>query len=241
LLLIHQLAAQLSQQRRQTGQNYKNRFGHDKRTGHAARRIFGYITKWIPMFLKLNGKIKWIFNQRQSGCHLNHWLSRSGENYSRISLAIQVTTSNDKTTPTLIFDEVDSGIGVGCWNCRAKTTQFKPQSKSDVVIIYRKSRHRRITISTLKRTIKTISLLPVSDCWMWRTHWRNCQKLAGYYHSNTLRMPKKCYFNPLPANSWKYCIRNLKTMNRFPANGKTIRRLNLLPHKTGTSAIDLNL
>ncbi|MGZ4970531.1 MAG: DNA repair protein RecN, partial [Methylobacter sp.] len=32
---------------------------------------------------------------------------------SRISLAIQVTTSSDKTTPTMIFDEVDSGIGGG--------------------------------------------------------------------------------------------------------------------------------
>ncbi len=37
----------------------------------------------------------------------------SGGELSRISLAIQVTTSNDKTTPTLIFDEVDSGIGGG--------------------------------------------------------------------------------------------------------------------------------
>jgi len=35
----------------------------------------------------------------------------SGGELSRISLAIQVTTSNDKTTPTMIFDEVDSGIG----------------------------------------------------------------------------------------------------------------------------------
>lgn len=37
----------------------------------------------------------------------------SGGELSRISLAIQVTTSNDKTTPTMIFDEVDSGIGGG--------------------------------------------------------------------------------------------------------------------------------
>jgi DNA repair protein RecN (Recombination protein N) len=37
----------------------------------------------------------------------------SGGELSRISLAIQVTTANDKTTPTLIFDEVDSGIGGG--------------------------------------------------------------------------------------------------------------------------------
>ncbi|MCK4841004.1 MAG: DNA repair protein RecN [Methylococcales bacterium] len=35
----------------------------------------------------------------------------SGGELSRISLAIQVTTSTDKTTPTMIFDEVDSGIG----------------------------------------------------------------------------------------------------------------------------------
>ncbi|MGR9115995.1 MAG: DNA repair protein RecN, partial [Gammaproteobacteria bacterium] len=37
----------------------------------------------------------------------------SGGELSRISLAIQVATSNDKTTPTMIFDEVDSGIGGG--------------------------------------------------------------------------------------------------------------------------------
>jgi DNA repair protein RecN (Recombination protein N) len=37
----------------------------------------------------------------------------SGGELSRISLAIQVTTSSDTTTPTMIFDEVDSGIGGG--------------------------------------------------------------------------------------------------------------------------------
>ncbi|MCX7098303.1 MAG: DNA repair protein RecN [Methylococcales bacterium] len=37
----------------------------------------------------------------------------SGGELSRISLAIQVITSSDKTTPTLIFDEVDTGIGGG--------------------------------------------------------------------------------------------------------------------------------
>ncbi|MGR9100437.1 MAG: DNA repair protein RecN [Gammaproteobacteria bacterium] len=37
----------------------------------------------------------------------------SGGELSRISLAIQVATSNDKTIPTMIFDEVDSGIGGG--------------------------------------------------------------------------------------------------------------------------------
>jgi DNA repair protein RecN (Recombination protein N) len=37
----------------------------------------------------------------------------SGGELSRISLAIQVITSIDKTVPTMIFDEVDSGIGGG--------------------------------------------------------------------------------------------------------------------------------
>lgn len=37
----------------------------------------------------------------------------SGGELARISLAIQVTTSSDRTTPTMIFDEVDSGIGGG--------------------------------------------------------------------------------------------------------------------------------
>ncbi len=37
----------------------------------------------------------------------------SGGELSRISLAIQVATSHDKNVPTMIFDEVDSGIGGG--------------------------------------------------------------------------------------------------------------------------------
>ncbi|PHS72624.1 MAG: DNA repair protein RecN [Cycloclasticus sp.] len=37
----------------------------------------------------------------------------SGGELSRISLAIQVVTSQNNTTPTLIFDEVDAGIGGG--------------------------------------------------------------------------------------------------------------------------------
>ncbi len=37
----------------------------------------------------------------------------SGGELSRISLAIQVTTSHDKNAATMIFDEVDSGIGGG--------------------------------------------------------------------------------------------------------------------------------
>tara|TARA_R110002096_G_scaffold268308_6_gene462039 strand:+ start:23103 stop:24779 length:1677 start_codon:yes stop_codon:yes gene_type:complete len=37
----------------------------------------------------------------------------SGGELSRISLAIQVVTSQSNTTPTLVFDEVDAGIGGG--------------------------------------------------------------------------------------------------------------------------------
>ncbi len=37
----------------------------------------------------------------------------SGGELSRISLAIQVISNNDKVIPTLVFDEVDAGIGGG--------------------------------------------------------------------------------------------------------------------------------
>lgn len=37
----------------------------------------------------------------------------SGGELSRISLAIQVATGSDKTMPTMVFDEVDTGIGGG--------------------------------------------------------------------------------------------------------------------------------
>ena len=37
----------------------------------------------------------------------------SGGELSRISLAIQVVTTQSNTTPTLVFDEVDAGIGGG--------------------------------------------------------------------------------------------------------------------------------
>ena len=35
----------------------------------------------------------------------------SGGELSRVSLAIQVAASDNATTPTLIFDEVDAGVG----------------------------------------------------------------------------------------------------------------------------------
>ena len=41
------------------------------------------------------------------------WKVASGGELSRISLAIQVAVTDAKTTPTLVFDEVDSGIGGG--------------------------------------------------------------------------------------------------------------------------------
>ncbi len=41
------------------------------------------------------------------------WKVASGGELSRISLAIQVALTDAKTTPTLVFDEVDSGIGGG--------------------------------------------------------------------------------------------------------------------------------
>jgi DNA repair protein RecN (Recombination protein N) len=72
----------------------------------------------------------------------------SGGELSRISLAIQVTTSTDKTTPTMIFDEVDSGIGGGI----AEIVGQKLRRLSQLIgrcyasRIYRKSPRKPISI-----------------------------------------------------------------------------------------------
>src|SRR5690606_39584392 len=45
----------------------------------------------------------------------------SGGELSRISLAIQVITASTSATPTLVFDEVDVGIGeIGRASCRER-------------------------------------------------------------------------------------------------------------------------
>jgi DNA repair protein RecN (Recombination protein N) len=116
LTQYHQLAAQLSEQRRQTGQKLEIQISAMiKELGMPQGEFLVDITEMDSDTPKLNGKDKIEFLVSANPGLPPKPLAKvaSGGELSRISLAIQVTTSNDKTTPTLIFDEVDSGIGGG--------------------------------------------------------------------------------------------------------------------------------
>ena len=116
LAQYHQLAAQLSEQRRQTGQKLQQQISTMiKELGMPQGEFLVDIAALDTDAPKLNGKDKIEFLVSANPGLPPKPLAKvaSGGELSRISLAIQVTTSNDKTTPTLIFDEVDSGIGGG--------------------------------------------------------------------------------------------------------------------------------
>ncbi|HEY5138403.1 MAG TPA: DNA repair protein RecN [Methylococcales bacterium] len=116
LVQYHQLAAQLSEQRQKTGQKLQKQISAMiKELGMPQGEFLVDITALETDTPKLNGKDKIEFLVSANPGLPPKPLAKvaSGGELSRISLAIQVTTSNDKTTPTLIFDEVDSGIGGG--------------------------------------------------------------------------------------------------------------------------------
>ncbi|WP_262965580.1 DNA repair protein RecN [Methylobacter psychrophilus] len=116
LAQYQQLAAKLSGQRSQTGQKLQKQISDMiKELGMPQGEFLVDITDLDTDTPKLNGKDKIEFLISANPGLPPKPLAKvaSGGELSRISLAIQVTTSNDKTTPTLIFDEVDSGIGGG--------------------------------------------------------------------------------------------------------------------------------
>ncbi|MDD5266986.1 MAG: DNA repair protein RecN [Methylococcales bacterium] len=116
LAQYHQLATQLSQQRHLTGQKLQKQISAMiKELGMPQGEFLVDISALDTDAPKLNGKDKIEFLVSANPGLPPKPLAKvaSGGELSRISLAIQVTTSNDKTTPTLIFDEVDSGIGGG--------------------------------------------------------------------------------------------------------------------------------
>jgi len=116
LAQYHQLAEQLSEQRRQTGQKLQKQISAMiKELGMPQGEFLVDIAALETDAPKLNGKDKIEFLVSANPGLPPKPLAKvaSGGELSRISLAIQVTTANDKTTPTLIFDEVDSGIGGG--------------------------------------------------------------------------------------------------------------------------------
>ena len=68
-----------------------------------------------PMRFSPHGLEKIIFQIKTNAGHTLQALAKiaSGGELSRIGLAIHMATANQHTTPTLIFDEVDVGIGGG--------------------------------------------------------------------------------------------------------------------------------
>ena len=111
-----ELSGQLSGQRRKAGLKLQKQISAMiKELGMPQGEFLVEITALEADTPKLNGKDRIEFLVSANPGLPPKPLAKvaSGGELSRISLAIQVTTSNDKTTPTLIFDEVDSGIGGG--------------------------------------------------------------------------------------------------------------------------------
>ncbi|MFA6162005.1 MAG: DNA repair protein RecN [Methylobacter sp.] len=116
LAQYHQLAAQLSEQRSLAAEKLQQQISAMiKELGMPQGEFLVNISRLETDTPKLNGKDKIEFLVCANPGLPAKPLAKvaSGGELSRISLAIQVTTSNDKTTPTMIFDEVDSGIGGG--------------------------------------------------------------------------------------------------------------------------------
>ena len=116
LLAYQQLADQLSQQRQLSGKKLQQHISAMiKELGMPQGEFVVAISALDPDTPKLNGndKIEFLVSANPGLPPKPLAKVASGGELSRISLAIQVTTASDKTTPTLIFDEVDTGIGGG--------------------------------------------------------------------------------------------------------------------------------
>ncbi|MDP2903406.1 MAG: DNA repair protein RecN [Methylovulum sp.] len=112
----HQLAAELSEQRRNGGATLQQQISSMiKELGMPQGEFLVVVSDLDANVPKLNGKdaINFLVSANPGLPPKPLAKVASGGELSRISLAIQVTTSNDKSTPTMIFDEVDSGIGGG--------------------------------------------------------------------------------------------------------------------------------
>ncbi len=112
----HALASQLSQQRRSGGDRLQRQISAMiKELGMPQGEFLVAIEPLPGEAPKPNGQDHVCFMVSANPGMPPKPLAKvaSGGELSRISLAIQVTTANDKTTLTMIFDEVDSGIGGG--------------------------------------------------------------------------------------------------------------------------------
>jgi len=112
----HELSAELTAQRTLAGERLQQQISAMiKELGMPQGEFLVNITALDTETPKLNGndKIEFLVSANPGLPAKPLAKVASGGELSRISLAIQVTTSSDKSTPTMIFDEVDSGIGGG--------------------------------------------------------------------------------------------------------------------------------
>ncbi len=92
----------------------------------------------------------------------------SGGELARIALAISVITSNATTTPTLIFDEVDSGIGGGVAEVVGRLLKRLGQQRQVLCVTHlpqvasQANAHFQVAKGTLE-TGKTVSRIDVLD------------------------------------------------------------------------------
>ena len=111
-----QLATQLTQRRQQAAQQLQQRISLTiQELGMPHGRFIAEVVRLDQSQPQLNGldAVSFLISSNPGLPPKPLAKVASGGELSRISLAIQVTTSTDKTTPTMIFDEVDAGIGGG--------------------------------------------------------------------------------------------------------------------------------
>ena len=116
MIYYHKLADELSAQRQRGAVALQQQISTIiKELGMPQGEFLVSITELVGDSPKLNGKdnIQFLVSANPGLPPKPLVKVASGGELSRISLAIQVTTSSDKSTPTMIFDEVDSGIGGG--------------------------------------------------------------------------------------------------------------------------------
>ncbi|MSP27064.1 MAG: DNA repair protein RecN [Methylococcales bacterium] len=114
LTQYHELAGQLSNKRQQQAKKLQKHISAMiKELGMPHGEFIVEVTQSTTETPKLNGNdtVNFLVSANVGLPPKPLTKVASGGELSRISLAIQVTTASDKSTPTMIFDEVDSGIG----------------------------------------------------------------------------------------------------------------------------------
>lgn len=112
LAVYQKQAAQLSQQRKDGAQRLSNEVEQNlQRLAMQKAQFQVALTPVSEPNLHGNEKIQYQIDTTMSGVLRALAKTASGGELARISLAVQVAAGRAATVPTLIFDEVDSGIG----------------------------------------------------------------------------------------------------------------------------------